>query len=171
VTGPHQGQPLETTGTPVDTAEAAVVLVHGRGATARSILAMADEVDRPGVAFLAPQAAHGTWYPNSFMAPVESNEPGLSSGLQAVDDELPGVTLAGALARTSDDGVLHHRDDRPQTEGIVDRQTELETVRSCIEAVTAGAMETPSSPARAVSARRRWSTTYSTSPPSRDSTF
>ncbi|NHN49465.1 phospholipase [Halostella sp. JP-L12] len=88
MSGPHQDQPLVTAGAPLDAAEAAVVLVHGRGATARSIVRMADEFHEHGVAFLAPQAARNTWYPNSFLAPVERNEPGRSSGLQAIRDAI-----------------------------------------------------------------------------------
>lgn len=93
--GPHQDQQLVTAGAPLDVAEAAVVLVHGRGATAQSIVGMADEFHHHGVAFLAPQAARNTWYPNSFLAPVESNEPGRSSGLQAVGDAVETANEAG----------------------------------------------------------------------------
>ncbi len=95
MTGPHQDQPLVTAGTPVTDAEAAVVLVHGRGATARSIVQMADEFDQSRVAYLAPQAARNTWYPNAFTAPVEANEPGRSSGLQAIDDAVTEANGAG----------------------------------------------------------------------------
>jgi phospholipase/carboxylesterase len=93
--GPHQGQQLVTAGTPLDEADAAMVLVHGRGATARSIVQMGQEVHREGVALLAPQAARNTWYPNSFLAPVERNEPGRSSGLRAVDDAVERAAEAG----------------------------------------------------------------------------
>ncbi len=93
--GPHQGQKLVTAGTPLDEATAALILVHGRGATARSIVQMGEEVHREGVALLAPQAARNTWYPNSFLAPVERNEPGRSSGLQAVDDAVERAVEAG----------------------------------------------------------------------------
>ncbi len=84
--GPHRDRPLVTSGTPLEDGDAALVLVHGRGATARSILQMAESFHRDGVAYLAPQAANNTWYPNAFTAPVESNEPGRSSGLRAVGD-------------------------------------------------------------------------------------
>ena len=93
--GPHQSQPLVTAGTPLDEAEAAVVLVHGRGATARSIVRMAESFHHPGVAYLAPQASDNTWYPNPFSAPVESNEPGRTSGLQAIADAVERATNAG----------------------------------------------------------------------------
>jgi len=93
--GPHQGQQLVTAGTPLGEADAAVILVHGRGATARSIVQMGQEVHREGVALLAPQAARNTWYPNSFLAPVEQNEPGRSSGLAAIDDAVERAAGAG----------------------------------------------------------------------------
>jgi phospholipase/carboxylesterase len=95
MSGPHQDQPLVTGGTPLDEAEAAVVLVHGRGATARSIVQMAKPFHSPGVAYLAPQANRNTWYPNPFTAPVESNEPGRTSGLQAITDAIDDAADAG----------------------------------------------------------------------------
>jgi len=98
--GPHQGQELATGGTPLDEADAAMVLVHGRGATAQSILQMGQELHEDGLALLAPQAARNTWYPNSFLAPVESNEPGRSSGLQAIAD---------AIERANDHGIATER--------------------------------------------------------------
>ncbi|ELZ23058.1 phospholipase/carboxylesterase [Haloterrigena salina JCM 13891] len=93
--GPHQGQPLVTGGTALEDAEAAIVLTHGRGATAQGMVQMANEVGREGVAFLAPQAARKTWYPNSFLEPVERNEPGRTSGLRAISDAISEATDAG----------------------------------------------------------------------------
>jgi predicted esterase len=74
-----------------------MVMVHGRGATAQDILTVADELAEPGFAYLAPQAAGNTWYPNSFLAPIVSNEPGLSSGFAAIADVLEQVSQAGIL--------------------------------------------------------------------------
>ncbi|HMB50420.1 MAG TPA: dienelactone hydrolase family protein [Natronoarchaeum rubrum] len=95
MSGPHQEQELVTAGAPLDAADAAAVLVHGRGASAGSIVQMGDEFYQHGVAFLAPQAARNTWYPNSFLAPVEQNEPGRSSGLQAIGDTVETANDAG----------------------------------------------------------------------------
>jgi phospholipase/carboxylesterase len=95
VDGPHQGQPLVTGGTDLADAEAALVLTHGRGATARGMIQLADEIGREGVACLAAQAARKTWYPNSFLEPVERNEPGRSSGLRAIADAIDEATDAG----------------------------------------------------------------------------
>jgi phospholipase/carboxylesterase len=82
--GPHDGQPVLLAGEPLDHASAAMILVHGRGASARDIMTIATEVAEPGFAFLAPDAAGGAWYPNRFMEPLESNEPWLSSALATV---------------------------------------------------------------------------------------
>jgi phospholipase/carboxylesterase len=93
--GPHAGQPILTAGAPAAAAEAAIVLLHGRGATANGILGLGDDLDRSGVAYVAPQAARSTWYPYSFMAPVEQNQPNLDSALDAVDSARDVVENAG----------------------------------------------------------------------------
>jgi phospholipase/carboxylesterase len=95
MTGPHQDQQLVTAGTPLSAATAAIVFVHGRGATAQSIVQMGRQIGQDGVAYLAPQAARNTWYPNSFLAPVERNEPGRTSGLQAVGTAVADAREAG----------------------------------------------------------------------------
>jgi phospholipase/carboxylesterase len=94
----HQGQPLLQAGEPLHKAEAAMILVHGRGATADSMLALADELLLPGFAYLAPQAAGHSWYPNSFLAPLASNEPALSSALDVVSSILDNLKTAGLPA-------------------------------------------------------------------------
>ena len=94
--GPHHGQPVVVTGAPIASARAVGVLLHGRGATALSILDLGDAINRPDVAWLAPQARGNTWYPNRFLAPLESNQPWLSSALAAVDDVVAQVEEAGA---------------------------------------------------------------------------
>jgi len=84
--GPHQKTGVATAGVSAPEAGAAIVLIHGRGATAESILTLSHEVDAPEVHYVAPQADQLTWYPYSFLAPTSQNEPGLSSGLQAIFD-------------------------------------------------------------------------------------
>jgi predicted esterase len=59
-------------------------MIHGRGASAEDILTLSAEFRQPGFVYLAPQAAGHAWYPNSFLAPMASNEPGLSSGLAII---------------------------------------------------------------------------------------
>jgi len=84
VSGPHQGQPLLTAGEALENARAAMIMIHGRGASAEDILELAAELKQPEFVFLAPQASGNTWYPNSFLGPLASNEPGLSSGLAVI---------------------------------------------------------------------------------------
>ena len=72
-----------------------MVMVHGRGASAADILVLAPELDIAGFAFLAPQASGNTWYPNSFLAPIANNEPGISGGLAAIGDVLATIHAAG----------------------------------------------------------------------------
>jgi predicted esterase len=82
-------------GVPLEKARAAMVMVHGRGATAESILSLVPALTPQGFAFLAPQASGNTWYPNSFMAPMPSNEPGISSGITAIADVIAMISDAG----------------------------------------------------------------------------
>ena len=84
MTDPHRDQPVRTLGAPLAQAAAAVVLLHGRGASAEDILGLAAEMYDERLAYLAPQAADHRWYPNSFMAPIAENEPWLSSALAKV---------------------------------------------------------------------------------------
>jgi phospholipase/carboxylesterase len=100
VTGPHRGQPILTAGAPLASARAAMVMVHGRGASAEDILTLADELNQSGFGYLAPQAAGYQWYPNRFMEPTASNEPWLSSALSF---------LAFALAQVADAGIPAER--------------------------------------------------------------
>ena len=74
--------------------KAAIVLLHGRGASAEDILGLREEFGFPGVEYLAPQAPGGAWYPYSFLAPIERNEPWLTASLAKV-----GETVAEALRR------------------------------------------------------------------------
>jgi len=95
--GRHQGQPVRTAGEPIGRAQAALLMVHGRGARAEDILSLVDQLAQPGFAYLAPQAADNTWYPNRFLDPVSSNEPWLSSALAFVGEVLAQIMDAGIL--------------------------------------------------------------------------
>ena len=92
---PHQGQPIRKAGQPLERARAAMLMVHGRGATAEDILFLADQLQEPGFAYLAPQAAGNTWYPNRFLVPMEENEPWLSSALAFVGEAYSQIIKAG----------------------------------------------------------------------------
>jgi phospholipase/carboxylesterase len=73
-------------GIPVAKAAKALIMLHGRGASAEDIISLAAHLNVKDYALLAPQAAGNTWYPYSFIAPVANNEPYLSQSLQAVAD-------------------------------------------------------------------------------------
>lgn len=92
---PHAGQPVKRAGAALDRARAAVIMVHGRGARPESILELAPHIGHPDAAYLAPAANGGTWYPKSFMAPTEENEPGISSGIAVVHSLVDEVVAAG----------------------------------------------------------------------------
>ena len=87
-------------GSEVARANAAVVMIHGRGASAEGMLDLAAEFVVPGIAFVAPQAAASTWYPYSFLAPLAQNEPALSDALATI-----GRVVADVVAQ----GVPHER--------------------------------------------------------------
>lgn len=98
IPAPHRGQVVLKAGVPLEQAKAAMIMVHGRGATAESILSLTEVFDRPGFAYLAPQASGYTWYPHSFLAPLASNEPGITSGLAAIASLLDYLAAGGLAA-------------------------------------------------------------------------
>lgn len=96
---PHASSFVVQAGTSLDEAEGAVILLHGRGGSAAEILQL-NEVMQPGnggpkLAWLAPEAAGKTWYPNSFMAPRAANEPYLSSALGRINALVTVIEQAG----------------------------------------------------------------------------
>jgi predicted esterase len=82
---PHAGHPVLHLGARPADARLSVILVHGRGGSASDIMGLARELFEEDIAYLAPQAAGGTWYPYSFLAPLDQNEPALSSALGVLD--------------------------------------------------------------------------------------
>lgn len=87
-------------GAPIGAARAAMIMVHGRGASARSILELAGAFDARDVAYIAPEAQSGSWYPYSFMSPISRNEPYLTNALQ---------TLSGVVEDLEREGVPSER--------------------------------------------------------------
>ena len=83
--GPHAGAEIIEAGAPLYESRGALILLHGRGASATDILGLGYEIAPEGVALLAPQAVGNTWYPKSFLAPIQENEPWLSSALGLVE--------------------------------------------------------------------------------------
>jgi predicted esterase len=100
VTHTHAGQPVLRSGAAPKDARLAAILLHGRGASAEDILGLADQFSATDIAYLAPQAAGSTWYPYSFLAPLQQNEPGLGSALSVI---------AGLLEELRGQGVSPER--------------------------------------------------------------
>ena len=96
--GPHAGQPVLRAGPSVGDAGRAVIAVHGRGANAADIIGISQAIDLPDVSWLAPDASSHTWYPYSFLTPVEQNQPFLDSALSVVGGSAHRSALAIGLA-------------------------------------------------------------------------
>lgn len=94
----HKGQQVCSAGAPLRGADAAMVMLHGRGGSARDILGLAASLSVPSLAFLAPQAAGNSWYPHRFLEPAAGNEPQLSSALAAIARLIVLIEAAGVPA-------------------------------------------------------------------------
>jgi predicted esterase len=90
---------LRHAGAPPARAKGVVLLIHGRGATAESILSLGDVIAIPDLCYLAPQAEGYTWYPQSFMAPTAANEPYLSNALARIAGLLADIVASGVESR------------------------------------------------------------------------
>lgn len=95
---PHKSGMVHTFGAPLEAATGAVILLHGRGASAEDILSLASQLRLPQVVYFAPQAAASSWYPNSFLAPVASNQPWLDSALHKIHSIVQQAVTAGIAA-------------------------------------------------------------------------
>jgi predicted esterase len=95
---PHAGQPVLRAGADPGQARAAMVMIHGRNAAPANILDLVPVLKRPDFLYIAPAASGGTWYPYSFMAPRERNEPGISSGLFVIESLVTDLIARGFSA-------------------------------------------------------------------------
>jgi predicted esterase len=82
---PHAGQPIHTAGPPPEQSDATLILLHGRGGAAASMLSLYAEMGLAALSALAPQAAGSTWYPHSFLAPLEANQPFVDSAIRRIE--------------------------------------------------------------------------------------
>ena len=96
----HENQAVVQTGKALTEARAVMILLHGRGDTSQGIMGLTEQLEHPGFAFLAPQAASNTWYPYRFLEPTERNEPYLSSALQTILNILEKTLESVPLERT-----------------------------------------------------------------------
>jgi predicted esterase len=88
---------LRRGGAPPARSKGVVLLIHGRGATAESILPLGEVLAFPDLTYLAPQAEGYTWYPQSFMAPTAANEPFLSQSLRRITEIIADILVSGTI--------------------------------------------------------------------------
>jgi predicted esterase len=86
-------------GAEIDPASVAVVLVHGRGRSPEEMIDLARQIALPELAWVAPPAPGGSWYPNRFMAPFEDNQPQLDEALERIDREVKALEAWGVPRR------------------------------------------------------------------------
>lgn len=87
-----------TGGEAIESAEGVLIMMHGRGSNASDIMELSGELQIDGMAILAPQAPHNSWYPHSFMAPLVTNQPALDLSLVIID-ELVKYALSQGITR------------------------------------------------------------------------
>ena len=92
---PHSGDKILYTGVDLENAKTALILIHGRGSNAESILPLANELNLDDTIVIAPQADQFTWYPYRFIEKRERNEPGISSGLALIDSIIYSLNDSG----------------------------------------------------------------------------
>lgn len=93
----HQKE-IITAGKKMDEAKKALIMVHGRGASAEDIIGLSPSLNVKDYALIAPQATNYTWYPYSFLAPPKQNEPWLSSALELLNEVVRDINKAGITA-------------------------------------------------------------------------
>lgn len=86
---------IVTAGIPVEDAKSALIMIHGRGASAESIIPLSSYLDKKDMAIFAPQANRHSWYPASFIEPVEENQPALDSALGLISSLVEDINKAG----------------------------------------------------------------------------
>jgi len=83
-------------GAALNTAAHALIMIHGRGASAERMLPLAAYLSLPeNTAILAAQARQNTWYPNSFIAAIEQNQPYLDQSLAIINNVVEEVLAVG----------------------------------------------------------------------------
>jgi len=91
----HIGQPVLHSGEEAGNARAALIMLHGRGASAQSILGLAESLDTEGLTLRAPQAEGSVWYPQSFLAPREANQAGIDGAFTVIRSLVDELGAAG----------------------------------------------------------------------------
>lgn len=82
----------------MENAKSALIMIHGRGASAESIVPLSSYLNTKDMAIFAPQASPHSWYPTSFIAAVEENQPALDSALEVIKELVEDILEAGIAA-------------------------------------------------------------------------
>ncbi|NBB90925.1 MAG: phospholipase [Spirochaetes bacterium] len=92
---PHQQQPIRHAGQPVEHAEGAMILLHGKGASADNLVDLSELLDCDRISYLAPQAENGVWFPRGVADPISRNQPHVSASLELIDGIVKALAEAG----------------------------------------------------------------------------
>lgn len=92
---PHKGDQIIYSGSDIENAKYALILIHGRGTSAESIIPLAEELKLKDTIVIAPQANEFTWYPYRFIEQREKNEPGITSGFALIDSIISSLNEKG----------------------------------------------------------------------------
>ena len=87
-----------TRGKKIPGAKKALIMLHGRGGTAEDILGFAAHLNVDEYALFAPEATGNSWYPLSFLALPEQNEPWLSSAINLIKELVDDIIAGGIPA-------------------------------------------------------------------------
>ncbi len=95
INGQHSGQNILTAGRDIAEAQNALIMLHGRGATAADILSLKIELKTESTFIAAPQAADNSWYPHGFTDPRQFNEPHIQSGFSVIEELIKAINANG----------------------------------------------------------------------------
>jgi len=84
-----------TAGKEINKESNVLIMLHGRGGSAEDILSLSSYLDVNDFSLLAPQATNHSWYPYSFLAPPEQNDPWLSSALERLKEVVDDLSAKG----------------------------------------------------------------------------
>src|SRR6476661_751502 len=86
---------LTYAGKPLAEAQKVLILLHGRGGSAGDLISIAKYFNLEETAIIAPQATNNSWYPYSFMAADQSNQPALDSSIDVLQSVVEDVLSEG----------------------------------------------------------------------------
>lgn len=92
---PHNSGKILYSGSEVNKADSAFIMIHGRGSNAESIIGLWNELDLTKTLVIAPQADSSFWYPYRFIEPREKNQHGITSAFKLLDSIIDSLNDEG----------------------------------------------------------------------------